>query len=463
NGNMTTDRNKGITSIAYNPINLPTRVVFENLDPQYSTTWKAITYTYDATGVKLQKTVQQGSIGSYSTTHTKYATHYIYVEDATGETLTFFNHPEGYVEPNTGNGYDYVYQYKDHLGNIRLSYKNTGTGSSPNLEILEENNYYPFGLEHKGYGAPTVSEHPYKYNGKELNKELGLDWYDYGARNYDAAIGRWMNLDPLAEMYDDNSPYAYVKNNPIYYVDPDGMKIDLSDIFRDERGLKMGIQLLLDLSEQTGLSLTVNKDDGLLQYDKDENGNAKVHESNGVQLGSDTARSSLIASIDHKDTVVTELTDHNTGSGVPKDARGNKENKILLDPTQIGSQISNTSEGLNPKTMGFGMTFMHELFHTPVGGNLSDPSADSSSMGETVTRVNTIRKELDANPLNVILSGNGYFQYGIRKYYVGEELSRTEVNSRMDEILMQVRFTILNENGRSKGASTKSNVIKRKN
>src|SRR5690606_25456444 len=83
NGNMTTDRNKGITSIAYNPINLPTRVVFENLDPQYSTTWKAITYTYDATGVKLQKTVQQGTTGSYSTTHTKYATNYIYVEDAT--------------------------------------------------------------------------------------------------------------------------------------------------------------------------------------------------------------------------------------------------------------------------------------------------------------------------------------------------------------------------------------------
>src|SRR5690606_12957951 len=221
NGNMTTDRNKGITSIAYNHINLPTRVVFENLDPQYSTTWKAITYTYDATGVKLQKTVQQGSIGSYSTTHTKYATHYIYVEDATGETLTFFNHPEGYVEPNTGNGYDYVYQYKDHLGNIRLSYKD----NNGSLEIVEENNYYPFGLEHKGYGAPTVSEHPYKYNGKELNKELGLDWYDYGARNYDAAIGRWMNLDNLAEQYKTSSPYHYAGNIPILYYDIDGNEI----------------------------------------------------------------------------------------------------------------------------------------------------------------------------------------------------------------------------------------------
>src|SRR5690606_1296602 len=193
NGNMTTDRNKGITSIAYNPINLPTRVVFENLDPQYSTTWKAITYTYDATGVKLQKTVQQGTTRSYSTTHTKYATNYIYVEDATGETLRFFSHPEGYVEPNTGNGYDYVYQYKDHLGNIRLSYKNTGTGSSPNLEILEENNYYPFGLEHKGYNGNVPANvnnlaSRFKFNGVELEKTLGLNLYEMDFRHYNPAV-----------------------------------------------------------------------------------------------------------------------------------------------------------------------------------------------------------------------------------------------------------------------------------
>src|SRR5690606_32536949 len=206
NGNMTTDRNKGITSIAYNPINLPTRVVFENIDPQYSTTWKAITYVYDATGVKLQKTVQQGTTGSYSTTHTKYATNYIYVEDATGETLTFFSHPEGYVEPKTGNGYDYVYQYKDHLGNVRLTYADSDNNGSidPNTEILSENNYYPGGLLHKGYNNVVSSNansqaEKYKYNGKELQEELGLGLYDYGARMYDPAIWRWNGIDPLAE------------------------------------------------------------------------------------------------------------------------------------------------------------------------------------------------------------------------------------------------------------------------
>jgi RHS repeat-associated protein len=118
--------------------------------------------------------------------------------------------------------FDYVYQYKDHLGNVRLSYKNTST-TGVNLQIVEENNYYPFGLKHKGYNnVITGRDHKYGFGGKEEQDELGLEWMDFHARNYDPALGRWMNIDPLAEKNHESSAYTYVNNNPILFLDPDG-------------------------------------------------------------------------------------------------------------------------------------------------------------------------------------------------------------------------------------------------
>lgn len=115
---------------------------------------------------------------------------------------------------------------------MRLSYgDNDNDGSiNSNSEIIEENNYYPFGLKHKGYNSIVTSTNPGQkrlFNGKELqNENIGgvqLNLYDYGARNYDPALGRWMNIDPLAEISHNLSLYNYVKNNPLRLVDPSGM------------------------------------------------------------------------------------------------------------------------------------------------------------------------------------------------------------------------------------------------
>ena len=92
-----------------------------------------------------------------------------------------------------------------------------------NGEVEQVNHYYAFGgLMGESTGGDTQT---YKYNGKELDRINGLDWYDYGARNYDAALGRWHVVDPLAEKYYNVSPYAYCNNNPIRFIDPDGRQI----------------------------------------------------------------------------------------------------------------------------------------------------------------------------------------------------------------------------------------------
>ena len=231
NGNMTKDDNKGIISIKYNHLNLPIEINFTG-------TTKKITYLYTATGEKLKRVVTNGTV----VTTTDYLDGFQYNQATATATivLQFFPHAEGYVSNtvvSNANVYSYVFNYTDHLGNIRLSYTwNTATGS---LKILEESHYYPYGLKHTKYNIDeayyeacgiskciiTVPRLPYqyKYNGKELQDELGLNVYDYGARNYDPALGRWMNMDPLAEKMRRFSPYNYCFNNPLRFTDPDGM------------------------------------------------------------------------------------------------------------------------------------------------------------------------------------------------------------------------------------------------
>ena len=112
-------------------------------------------------------------------------------------------------------GYEYV--LRDHLGNGRVWFTDAdGDGEVGASEVVGREDYYPFGLGLGGAGAGRR----YRYNGKELNEELGL--YDYGARWYDPAVARWGQIDPLADEYAPVSPYNYVLNNPLIFIDPDG-------------------------------------------------------------------------------------------------------------------------------------------------------------------------------------------------------------------------------------------------
>ena len=111
---------------------------------------------------------------------------------------------------------------------LRLAYQDSNNDGviDATTEIKEENHYYPFGLKHKGYNNQiTGRDHQYGYGyegQKEEQNEFGLNWIDFGARNYDASIGRWMNIDPLADKYVSLSPFGFVANSPILLFDPDG-------------------------------------------------------------------------------------------------------------------------------------------------------------------------------------------------------------------------------------------------
>ena len=201
NGNLTKDLNKGISNISYNCLNLPSAVTFSD--------GSTIVYTYAADGAKL-KTVHK--IGGTTTT-TDYCGNVIYENGVQKLLLT----EEGYVTLSDGK---YHYYLKDHQGNNRVVINQSGT-------VEEANHYYPFG----GVFASTGNTQPYKYNGKELDAKKGLNWYDYGVRMYDAALGRFATVDPSAENYFNTSLYAYCGNNPISRIDPTG-----ADWYEDKQG-----------------------------------------------------------------------------------------------------------------------------------------------------------------------------------------------------------------------------------
>lgn len=387
NSNMIVDKNKGITLIEYNHLNLPTKIVFSNADLGTANP-RVITYKYNAAGVKIEKTVYEpvGTPLTNTITTTQYNGGAVYKNNV----LEFFSQSEGYVAYDgsaVGDKYTYVFQYKDNVGNVRLSYKdidgngvitgattevfsdgfesasgwdnqgfswgwpitsydnsksksglksgridntnsggtvkaihsntwttisntqptdyifsgwvynassyatifmfmsndgetgypanfdwvrtfeknkwvyiekkitvpanftklnlridNNGTGTvwfdnvsirkvNATNEIVEENNFYPFGLKHEGYnnivnGFGNSNANKYRLTGKEYQDELSLNTYDFGARNYDPAIGRWSSFDPLSEKAYNLTPYRYSFNNPNLFNDPTGMYED---------------------------------------------------------------------------------------------------------------------------------------------------------------------------------------------------------------------------------------------
>ena len=252
-GNLIEDKNKRISKITYNEINLPEHVSFSSgkyMDFAYSSTGEKLRSEYmlefphmhaplisplssdvdiswnnrDGLDEPISPGIRDSLINRGDTEFTEgmfcliYGAHRIdYCGDIIYENIKpvpnriLFD--GGYV---TFSNKQPVYHFylTDHQGNVRVVADAQGN-------IEQTNNYYPFGAL---FGDGTGDDvQRYKYNGKELERLLALDCYDYGARWYDPVLARWHAVDPLAEKYPDVSPFVYCHDNPVNKIDPDGM------------------------------------------------------------------------------------------------------------------------------------------------------------------------------------------------------------------------------------------------
>ena len=276
NGNMVSDKNKGIGKIMYNTLNLPETVAYSDDGKVFNYQFwlsplahiNSVNFTYAADGTKLESsyvtykelTVPSidpgiGFADSLRVVRPKdrtlwlrqentvtYAGNYQYENDTLSK--KFF--ADGYIDCSGGEPVACFY-LKDHLGNVRMVVDEEGN-------IVQVNDYYPFGALY-GSGTGDAAQR-YKYNGKELERMHGLDWYDYGARWMDPVLCRFTTMDPLCEKYYDTSPYAYCANNPVKYVDPDGKKV----YGLDESARR---NIVNTLTEEEGKYVSFS-DDGLL-------------------------------------------------------------------------------------------------------------------------------------------------------------------------------------------------------
>jgi len=318
---MLTDSRKGISGISYNHLNLPKQVTING---------KTISYTYDASGTKLQKTSDGVT--------TDYLDGYQYQN---GD-LQFFPHAEGYV---TGDDFEYVYILADHLGNTRIKFTDLNKSGSIEAgnEILEESNYYPFGLKHRGYNnitLPLASTYKYKYNGKELQVEHELDWYDYGARFYDAGLGRFTGIDTLSDEFFGLSPYNYASNSPIVNIDLWGLQAwNVNNKWNDNyiQQYRQQLRNTISFLEKEGIEFTCEDLalELLITYAKD----------NELPFKWETGSQSFDASSEEYDDFKTFKSDIQEKTGARDFARNTNTTKIEYERIRPGDVVVLTAEG----------------------------------------------------------------------------------------------------------------------
>jgi RHS repeat-associated protein len=227
NGSMQKDLQRDVAFVVNDIHNLPVSM------------WKASTgqelkYYYDTEGKRIRKDV--GST-EYYVNGPGGETEVVVKSDGSGATYNILGRDNLGQVKRSSTTFARFYYLKDHLGTIKM----TVDGS---CNVVAYDDFYPFGQQMEGRSSASSADARYKYTEKERDSETGYDYF--GARYYDARIGRWLSVDPLAEKYPFLTPFDYVANNPIRFVDSHGDSINWTGAATSSLGLLgYGSQALL--------------------------------------------------------------------------------------------------------------------------------------------------------------------------------------------------------------------------
>ena len=278
---------------------------------------------------------------------------------------------------------------KHASGNVRVAF----TDENDTPQVVQKNNYYPcllsylsksgtqaFGLRMaEKYDDPSLySRNRYLYNGKELVPDVNLNWYDYGARFYDPALGRWMTPDPLCEVNRRWSPYRYAYDNPLRFIDPDGM---LEELYINSEEEGQAEAATRELQKSTNLQLTRDAETG------------KITATGEAKTIGDQELLEVINSTDVK----VEVTATSTAQ--------TSEGDLFVGGAFMGNTVTKTEDGntvvakqeVNPQVLGRmsklngapGQDMLHEVTEAYAGGKISQASGVSSPNSKTEGTVYT--------------------------------------------------------------------------
>ena len=310
-------------------------------------------YVYSATGEKLAVQYSAGNVLTYNGGMVRDGNNSLkYI--LTGEGRYVMNGTSGTME----------YHLADHLGNTRVVLNQAG-------EVIQANDYYPFGMLMAQSGSST---NRYLYNGKEAQEQTG--WLDYGARMYDASLGRWFNMDPMAEEYTNLSPYNYCANNPVFLIDPNGMFIDSWIVdysgyityIDDDREDRLYVQN--EKGEITSSMRVWNRDilDQLVNYQKITNKRSSAFGKNlSVAFGDESSQAEMLRTF-------LFLADH-----TKVEWRLDRYYQDGLNKYSLGT-LHDSNQAPSPENMGYSIlstiAFIHS--HPDVGTSINE---ELGSMG----------------------------------------------------------------------------------